>query len=80
MDEPTSGLDPNQIQEVRETMQRLGKDRTILLSTHILQEVEAMTNRVILINLGNIVFDGTIDEIRQDQETLDAAFNRYTTV
>ena len=61
-------------------MQRLGKDRTILLSTHILQEVEAMTNRVILINLGNIVFDGTIDEIRQDQETLDAAFSRYTSV
>jgi ABC-2 type transport system ATP-binding protein len=80
LDEPTAGLDPNQIREVRETIQKLGKDRTILLSTHILQEVEAMTNRVILINLGNIVFDGTIDEIRQDQETLDAAFNRYTNV
>ncbi|MCS5572957.1 MAG: ABC transporter ATP-binding protein, partial [Pseudomonadales bacterium] len=80
LDEPTAGLDPNQIREVRETIQKLGKDRTILLSTHILQEVEAMTNRVILINLGNIVFDGTIDEIRQDQETLDAAFNRYTSV
>ena len=80
LDEPTAGLDPNQIREVRETIQKLGQDRTILLSTHILQEVEAMTNRVILINLGNIVFDGTVDEIRKDQETLDAAFNRYTTV
>ena len=80
LDEPTAGLDPNQIREVRETIQKLGKDRTILLSTHILQEVEAMTNRVILINLGNIVFDGTIDEIREDQETLDAAFSRYTSV
>ena len=79
LDEPTAGLDPNQIREVRETIQKLGQDRTILLSTHILQEVEAMTNRVILINLGNIVFDGTVDEIRQDQETLDAAFSRYTT-
>ena len=79
LDEPTAGLDPNQIREVRDTIQKLGQDRTILLSTHILQEVEAMTNRVILINLGNIVFDGTVDEIRKDQETLDAAFNRYTT-
>jgi ABC-2 type transport system ATP-binding protein len=79
LDEPTAGLDPNQIREVRETIQKLGQDRTILLSTHILQEVEAMTNRVILINLGDIVFDGTVDEIRQDQETLDAAFSRYTT-
>ena len=79
LDEPTAGLDPNQIREVRETIQKLGEDRTILLSTHILQEVEAMTNRVILINLGNIVFDGLIDDIRKDQETLDAAFNRYTT-
>ena len=79
LDEPTAGLDPNQIREVRDTIQKLGQDRTILLSTHILQEVEAMTNRVILINLGNIVFDGLIDDIRKDQETLDAAFNRYTT-
>ena len=79
LDEPTAGLDPNQIREVRETIQKLGENRTILLSTHILQEVEAMTNRVILINLGKIVFDGTIEEIRQDQETLDAAFSRFTT-
>ena len=80
LDEPTAGLDPNQIRGVRDTMRRLAETKTILLSTHILQEVEAMTNRVILINLGNIVFDGTVDEIRKDQETLDAAFNRYTTV
>lgn len=79
LDEPTAGLDPNQIREVRDTIQKLGQDRTILLSTHILQEVEAMTNRVILIHLGNIVFDGTVDEIRKDNETLDAAFSRYTT-
>ena len=59
MDEPTAGLDPNQIQEVRRTMQRLGEARTILLSTHILQEVEAMANRVIVINEGRLVADGT---------------------
>ena len=52
MDEPTAGLDPNQIREVRETIRRIGETKTILLSTHILQEVEAMCNRVIFINEG----------------------------
>ena len=52
LDEPTAGLDPNQIREVRNTMRKLGESKTILLSTHILQEVEAMASRVILINEG----------------------------
>ncbi len=59
LDEPTAGLDPNQIREVRDTIRRLGETKTILLSTHILQEVEAMCNRVIFINEGRLVFDGT---------------------
>ena len=59
LDEPTAGLDPNQIREVRETIRRLGETKTMLLSTHILQEVEAMCNRVIFINEGRLVFDGT---------------------
>src|SRR5215208_6239470 len=59
LDEPTAGLDPNQIREVRDTIRRLGQSKTILLSTHILQEVEAMCNRVIFINEGRVVFDGT---------------------
>ena len=59
LDEPTAGLDPNQIREVRETIRRIGETKTILLSTHILQEVEAMCNRVIFINEGRLVFDGT---------------------
>ena len=79
MDEPTAGLDPNQIQEVRNTMQRLGQDNTILLSTHIMQEVEAMANRVIMINEGRLVYDGSVDEIAEDGESLDAAFRRLTT-
>ena len=79
MDEPTAGLDPNQIQEVRNTMQRLGQDNTILLSTHIMQEVEAMANRVIMINEGRLVYDGSVDEIAEDGEPLDAAFRRLTT-
>ena len=80
MDEPTAGLDPNQIQEVRNTMNRLGKDRTILLSTHIMQEVEAMASRVIMINEGQLVYDGPMDELAEEGEPLDAAFRRMTTV
>jgi ABC-2 type transport system ATP-binding protein len=60
LDEPTAGLDPNQIREVRRTMRRLGEKKTILLSTHILQEVEAMASRVILINEGRLVYDGPV--------------------
>jgi len=78
MDEPTAGLDPNQIQEVRNTMSRLGKDRTILLSTHIMQEVEAMASRVIMINEGELVYDGAMSSLAEDDETLDQAFRRLT--
>jgi ABC-2 type transport system ATP-binding protein len=78
MDEPTAGLDPNQIQEVRNTMSRLGKDRTILLSTHIMQEVEAMASRVIMINEGDLVYDGAMSALTKDDETLDQAFRRLT--
>ena len=78
MDEPTAGLDPNQIQEVRNTMNRLGKDRTILLSTHIMQEVEAMANRVIMINEGQLVYDGPMNKLAETGETLDQAFRRKT--
>tara|TARA_B100000519_G_C14255712_1_gene444903 strand:- start:1342 stop:2319 length:978 start_codon:yes stop_codon:yes gene_type:complete len=78
MDEPTAGLDPNQIQEVRNTMNRLGKDRTILLSTHIMQEVEAMANRVIMINEGHLVYDGPMNKLADAGETLDQAFRRKT--
>ncbi|MEE2686399.1 MAG: ATP-binding cassette domain-containing protein [Planctomycetota bacterium] len=78
MDEPTAGLDPNQINGVRETMQRLGKNRTILLSTHILQEVEAVANRVIMINEGSLVYDGPTSELYQGGESMDGAFERLT--
>ncbi len=60
LDEPTAGLDPNQIHEVRETIRKLGQSKTILLSTHILQEVEAMASRVLFINEGRLIFDGPI--------------------
>jgi len=64
LDEPTSGLDPNQIIEIRTVMQNLGKKKTILFSSHIMQEVEAICKRVIIINKGNIVADDQVDSIR----------------
>jgi ABC-2 type transport system ATP-binding protein len=62
LDEPTAGLDPNQIHEVRETIRQLGRAKTILLSTHILQEVEAMAGRVLFIDEGRLKFDGGTKE------------------
>jgi ABC-2 type transport system ATP-binding protein len=78
MDEPTAGLDPNQIREVRETIRRIGETKTILLSTHILQEVEAMCNRVIFINEGRVVFDGTPAELTRAEKNLDERFHQLT--
>ena len=77
MDEPTAGLDPNQIHEVRETLMRLGKDKTILLSTHIMQEVGAIANRAIVINEGSLVFDGPIQELAQGKP-LEERFRELT--
>lgn len=65
LDEPTTGLDPNQIIEIREVIRSLSKDKTILFSTHILQEVEAICNRVIVINKGVIVADDKLEDLRQ---------------
>ena len=79
MDEPTSGLDPNQILHVRETLRKLGETKTLLLSTHVLQEVEAVASRVIMINAGRIVFDGTCDELRAKGDgEIGAAFHSLT--
>jgi ABC-2 type transport system ATP-binding protein len=63
LDEPTSGLDPNQIVEIREVIKNLGKDKTVLFSSHILQEVTALCERVIIINKGNIVADEKISNL-----------------
>jgi ABC-2 type transport system ATP-binding protein len=78
LDEPTSGLDPNQIRGVRETMKRLGREKTILLSTHILQEVQAMASRVILINEGVKVYDGMLSEMDPQAMGLDHVFAELT--
>ncbi len=78
LDEPTSGLDPNQIREVRRLIRLLGRDKTILLSTHILQEVEAVAEHILLIHEGNIVFDGTLDGMLAGHASLEDAFYRLT--
>ncbi len=78
LDEPTAGLDPNQIHDVRETIRRLGESKTVLLSTHILQEVDAMADRVLFINEGKLLFDGSIQEFAAGKPTLDERFRELT--
>lgn len=65
LDEPTSGLDPNQIVEIRDIIREVGKEKTVILSTHILSEAEATCDRIIIINQGKIVADGTTEAIKQ---------------
>ena len=68
MDEPTTGLDPNQIVEIRELIKNLGKEKTVILSTHILPEVEATCDRILIINKGEIVADGTAASLRKQAQ------------
>ncbi len=77
LDEPTSGLDPNQIQLVRELVKTLAKDKAILLSTHILTEVEAMADRIVLVNEGRVVFQGAPNELGADKG-IEARFRELT--
>ena len=80
LDEPTSGLDPNQIIDIRNLIRSLGKDKTILFSSHILQEVEAICDRVIIINKGKIVADSTLTELKTNSgaKNLEEAFRTLT--
>ena len=64
LDEPTSGLDPNQLVEIRSLIKNIGKEKTVILSTHIMQEVEAICDRIIIINKGKIVADKLIGEVK----------------
>jgi len=68
LDEPTTGLDPNQILEIRELIKKLGKEKTVLFSTHIMQEVEAVCDRVIIINKGELKIDANLNELKSGQE------------
>ena len=77
MDEPTAGLDPNQIRDFRTKIQELRKTKTILLSTHILHEVDAVADRVLFVHNGRLIFDGTPDELRENG-SLEERFYRLT--
>jgi ABC-2 type transport system ATP-binding protein len=68
LDEPTSGLDPNQIVEIRDIIKKIGREKTVILSTHILSEVEATCDRVVIINEGRIVADGSTEELKRTTE------------
>jgi len=68
LDEPTSGLDPNQIVEIRELIKKIGREKTVILSSHILAEVEATCDRILIINRGKIVADGTAKDLRKQSE------------
>ncbi len=78
MDEPTTGLDPNQIRQVRALIREIGRTKTILLSTHILQEVDAVADHVILIAGGRIVFDGSPAEMLAGHSSIEEAFHVLT--
>lgn len=78
LDEPTNGLDPNQIIEIRNLIKEISHEKTIILSTHIMQEVEALCSRVILIHKGNILQDCSIEDFKGKFQNLEEAFQYYT--
>ncbi|WP_316817389.1 ATP-binding cassette domain-containing protein [Pedobacter nyackensis] len=80
LDEPTSGLDPNQLSEIRDLIKSLGKDKTVILSTHIMQEVEAICDDVIIINKGTIVANASIHELKAEHSgtSLEDIFRKMT--
>jgi ABC-2 type transport system ATP-binding protein len=77
LDEPTTGLDPNQLVEIRALIKELGKEKTVLFSTHIMQEVEAVCDRVIIIKKGEILVDKKLAELKQNnQQIIEVTFNK----
>jgi ABC-2 type transport system ATP-binding protein len=78
LDEPTTGLDPNQLVEIRNLIRESGKNKTVMLSTHIMQEVEKMCNRVIIINKGKIVADEMLSSLKERNIDLETYFQKLT--
>lgn len=78
LDEPTTGLDPNQLVEIRDLIKNVGKDKTVIFSTHIMQEVEAICDRVVIINRGKIVADSTLSELKKDGKAMEEIFRELT--
>ena len=83
LDEPTTGLDPNQIVDIRNLIREIGKEKTVMLSTHIMQEVKAICDRVIIINKGNIVADEKAEDIQrkgENQQIVKVEFDKPVSV
>ena len=78
LDEPTTGLDPNQLTEIRALIKKIGKDKTVLLSTHIMQEVDKMCSRVVIIDKGKIVDDQSIVDLQEQGVDLEEHFRKLT--
>lgn len=78
LDEPTTGLDPNQLVEIRSVIKEVGKEKTVIFSTHIMQEVEAICDRVVLINKGNIVTDSSLSDLQKAGKSMEALFRELT--
>ncbi|PWK28612.1 ABC-2 type transport system ATP-binding protein [Arcicella aurantiaca] len=78
LDEPTTGLDPNQLAEIRGVIRNIGREKTVIFSTHIMQEVEAICDRVIIINRGNIVKDTSLSSLQQAGKTMEEVFRDLT--
>lgn len=78
LDEPTSGLDPNQLEEIRALVREIGKQKIVLFSTHIMQEVQAVCKRVLLLNQGRLAADAPIEELMRGEDSLEAVFHRLT--
>ncbi len=78
LDEPTTGLDPNQLTEIRALIKEIARNKTIILSTHIMQEAEALCHRAIIIKKGNLVADSRIDELKSKNQSLEKTFRELT--
>ncbi|MGL5076609.1 MAG: ATP-binding cassette domain-containing protein, partial [Waterburya sp.] len=78
LDEPTTGLDPNQLSEIRALIKQIGQNKTVVLSTHIMQEVEAICDRVIVIHKGTIVSDEPLNSLLEKYGNLEKAFTKLT--
>ena len=78
LDEPTTGLDPNQLIEIRKLIKNIGNNKTVILSTHILQEVEKICDRIIIINKGNIVEDQKVDDLNKNKVNIETHFQKLT--
>jgi ABC-2 type transport system ATP-binding protein len=79
LDEPTTGLDPNQILEIRNVIKTVGRDKTVLFSSHIMQEIEAICDRVVIINRGQVVADRTLPDLQAAGKPLEEVFRELTT-